>query len=289
MKQFSINTLERLTGIKAHTIRIWEKRHQLFDPVRTQTNIRVYSLGDLRKLLNISLLVKNGARISALVRLDESEILKQLQGLKEELQMELAINQLLLSMYTSDVETMEDTLNSYVQCWGIDVTISSVIIPFMKKVELLCYYNNSAEVHFAVTAIRQKLILGIETTGHPQSTSCSAILFLPKGEHFDLILLYMAYLLKKNGVKVLYLGTNVSEPSLVKVALDKKPDLFYTYKFPRQKMNRQFFMPEELAGQLEAQYYVVSSDEDSKTEGTNLLALEDFETAVTAVEHAIAS
>jgi DNA-binding transcriptional MerR regulator len=230
-----ISKLAQFSGIKAHTIRIWEKRYYLQTPYR-EGNHRNYSLEQLKHFLNISLLVQNGYKISRLALLDTDSVSGKAKSLTEaEARHGFLVNQLIVSMNHSDTDSFEDTLDNCVYEWGIQTSIEEIILPFMYKVGLLSYYSNRGEVHFVVTAIRNKLILGIEKVVQAQLARKKALLFLPKDEHFDLILLYLNYQLKKAGYKVLYLGTNVSEASLKEVILEKSPEVLYTYIVPSTK------------------------------------------------------
>lgn len=134
-----------------------------------------------------------------------------------------------MHMYASNTDELEAVLDESMMAWGIDATIEKVIISFLERTETLSYRDTSIEAHFAVTAIRRKLILGIEHAKPVAADAKTALLFLPKGEHFDLILLYMCYVLKNKGVKVFYLGTNISLENLKLVYKDKLPDSLYCY------------------------------------------------------------
>jgi hypothetical protein len=121
-------------------------------------------------------------------------------------------------------------LDTSVEDWGVHTTIEQVIIPFLEKTGLLSYGDKSYETHLVVTAIRRKLILALETARPAViNNNLTALLFLPHGEHYDLILLYMAYVLLLKGIKVFYLGTNVPDEQLKELIADRKPDLLYTY------------------------------------------------------------
>jgi DNA-binding transcriptional MerR regulator len=249
MTRFSIKELERFSGVKAHTIRIWELRFKLFSPERSLGNVRRYSLHDVRRLMNIALLQKNGCRISVLAQLDAVGLDQKLQELVEmESRQCSAINHLILYMY-HDIEKFEDVLDSCVLYWGIDVTIKKIILPFLEKTELLSYKDKSCETHFAVTAIRKKIIYGIENRKDMVPASTSALLFLPEGEHYDLFLLYMTYILKQKGIRVLYLGTDISAKNLNRIIEEKKPDLLFTYI-----TNPQRFKLHGFAAQLDCQH-----------------------------------
>ncbi len=230
MRQFSIKELERFSDIKAHTIRTWENRYAVLKPGRNSGNIRNYCLDDVRSLLNISLLTKNGFRISQLVRLKVEDMAAKIESLKDErAQQEKSINSLITCMFSNDIDEFECCLDTCVADWGIDTTIQKIIIPFLEKVDILSYKDNSTEVHFAVTAVRKKLIIGIEHIKTAPKTAKSALFFLPKGEHYDLLLLYMTYITKSKGLRILYLGTNVPKENLEQVIKDKRPDYLFTY------------------------------------------------------------
>lgn len=229
MTSFSIKEMEQISGVKAHTLRIWELRHRLFEPQRSNTNIRSYSLHDLRYLLNITLLLDNGHRISKIAVRTGSDIQRAVNFLEgDKNRQSMAVHRLLIYMYT-DIEKFEDTLDSCVLCWGIDTTIKKIILPFMEKARLLSYKDKNFETHFAVTALRKKLIVGIEKEKNAAASQQTALLFLSQGDHYDLFLLYMTYFLKREGIRVLYLGTDVCVKSLKSILEAKKLDSLYTY------------------------------------------------------------
>src|SRR5690349_13902948 len=131
-KLFSIKDLERFSGIKAHTIRIWELRYNVLSPERSVGNVRHYTISDVDRILKISLLQKSGYKISVLVHLSPEEIDNNIQTLVNEECMQIrAINHLIYFMY-SDIEKFEEVLDSCVLCWGIDTTIEKVIFPFLE-------------------------------------------------------------------------------------------------------------------------------------------------------------
>jgi DNA-binding transcriptional MerR regulator len=244
MRNFSIRHLERFSEIKAHTIRIWEQRFGVFQPYRTKTNLRYYSLHDVKLLLDISLLVKNGHRISTLATTDEVSIATKIKSLtSEKARRDKLINQLIVCMFSHDVEQFEDLLDSCVLSWDVDITVKEVVIPFLERVELLSYNDNSSEAHFAVTAIRRKIMLALERVNPSVRTNKSALLFLAEGEHYDLMLLYLSYVFKKGGINVWYLGTNISRDSLEPVLNLKRPDYLVTYIPQKQKFKLNALAP----------------------------------------------
>ncbi|MES2703002.1 MAG: MerR family transcriptional regulator [Bacteroidota bacterium] len=229
-KSFSIKELERFSGIKAHTLRAWEKRYGLFDPERMGNNVRAYTLEHVMQLLSLSLLVEYGHQISKISGMEAGELGVRVAALKsDEARQKNIIARLIVTMFTSETEEFEAALDSAIVLWGTGPTVHRVIMPFLEKVHILSYTDTSTEAHFVVTAIRKKLILAIEKAKTPPPDSQSALLFLPEGEHYDLLLLYLSYVLKSKGLKVLYLGTNISVDNLLRAVLTKAPDYVYSY------------------------------------------------------------
>jgi MerR family transcriptional regulator, light-induced transcriptional regulator len=267
MRTFSINDLERMSGIRAHTIRAWEHRYQLLQPQRTDGNTRLYVLADVQALLDIVLLLGEGFRISEIAHYGAAELQEKIKIITTEKNEFLkAVHHLIIYKYKLDIEKFEEVLDSCCLQWGIDVTIEYIILPFLEKINLLAYTDGGADTHFAVTAIRQKIILGIEKTTVTAKPFYTALLFLPKGEHYDLILLYMAYSLKKKGAQVLYLGTNVPLASLETVLMQKAPDQLYTYiaQPPKPDLHRlSCFVAEQLP---QTTFFAAVADVDITTQ-----------------------
>ena len=229
MRFFSIRELERLSGIKAHTIRIWESRYAAFSPLRTAANIRLYSIADLEHLLNLSLLNRR-YRISKLMTAERSALEAECEALQDrDHKLDMAINSLLVYMYTEDIDQFDKLLDQCITQWGADKAFARILLPFLEKADILSYSSNGPDVHFVVTAIRRKIISRIEGLNSPPSRQEKVLLFLPQGEHYDIILLYMHYLLRRHGVHVFYLGTNISLDNLEKVAGDKRPSKLFSY------------------------------------------------------------
>jgi MerR family transcriptional regulator, light-induced transcriptional regulator len=231
MKTFSIADLEQYTFLKTHTLRIWEQRFGIIKPERTKSNIRYYSKEELAFLLDLSLLGRYGYKISSLASLDKTSIKQKIFELKEDsARLEQKLNELIVCMFSLNIEDFELILDSAVAHWGIDRTVEELILPFLKRIELYSFKNRTtSEYHFVTTAVRKKLILAIERTSASESIFKSVLLFLPEGEHYDLLLLYLNYHLRKKGVNVLYLGTNVSPQNLQHVVQKKKPHVVIGY------------------------------------------------------------
>ena len=232
MNAFTIKDLENLSGVKAHTIRIWEQRYSFLKPQRTKTNIRYYSCEELKAILNIALLNKYGFKISHIDRMCSTEMQEKLVSLSHvQAQQERLLNELLHYMVDFDMFRFEQLLNQQIAIRGIDKTITQLIFPFLEKIGILWVTNNinPAQEHLVTNIIRQKLMVGIECCDQDFCVEKTAILFLPEGEHHELGLLYINYLLKKQGISVLYLGANVPMKDVEFVAKLKKPEFLYTH------------------------------------------------------------
>jgi DNA-binding transcriptional MerR regulator len=221
MAVYSIKDLEKLSGIQAHTIRIWEKRYQLVRPKRTGTNIRVYTDEDLKRLLNVAILNSNGLKISKIARLSDNEVKEKILQLTEEVgKVENQIDSLVFSMIELNEHKFEKQLARLIMQIGFDDTITKVIYPFLHKVGILWQTGNinPAQEHFISNLIRQKLFVAIDSVFTDDAPDKKHfILFLPEGELHDISLLYFAYLIKKSGHHIIYLGQTVPFEDLVEV------------------------------------------------------------------------
>lgn len=232
MNAFTIKDLENLSGIKAHTIRIWEQRYSFLSPQRTETNIRYYSNDELQKILNIALLNKYGYKISHIDRMTSAEINEKILSLSQaEAQQERVVNELIHHMVNVNMEAFEQVVDSYVRVRGIEKAIMLILFPFLERVGILWLTNhiNPAQEHLVTNIIRQKLIVGIDGIRSMVHTRKTILLFLPEGEHHELGLLFVYYLLKSRGVNVLYLGANVPMKDVEYVANLKNPDFLYAH------------------------------------------------------------
>jgi len=231
MNAFTIKDLENLSGVKAHTIRIWEQRYSFLKPQRTDTNIRYYSNEELKTILNVALLNKFGYKISHINKMDAEEINRNIVTLSYNVaQQEHIVNELISYMIDLEVEAFEELLDNNIRAKGIETIINDVIFPFLEKIGILWLTSNinPAQEHLVTNIIRQKLVVGIEDTVTKVVGDKLALLFLPEGEHHELGLLYVHYLLKTRGVKTLYLGANVPLADLNFIGQLKKPDYLYS-------------------------------------------------------------
>ncbi len=232
MDTYTVTQVETLTGIKAPTLRIWERRYDFPRPMRTPTNIRYYSDAQLRKLLNISILLKNGYRISGLSKMPDAEI----HGLVYEILANPSargksyIYALTGAMLEMNEEAFNRVFQAYCQKKGLLTTMDRLIYPFLRHVGLLWVTNKAfpAQEHFISNLIRQKIVSAIENLPDVDVDAPTILLFLPEDEYHDIGLLLANYIAKNLGWKVYYLGQNV--PSLnIKPAVEIiKPQLMMT-------------------------------------------------------------
>ncbi len=233
MMHYSINDLEKITGIKAHTIRMWEKRYNAVQPERTSTNIRYYKDCDLKKLLNISTLNKHGIKISHIIRMCQEEINEKILELSNSAtDFESYINSLVVAMIELNEDSFEKILSNSLIKIGFEKTVTHVLYPFLEKVGVLWLVGtiNPAQEHFIVNLIRQKLIVAIdgqEKVDHENAKTF--LLFLPENELHELGLLFYTYLIKKKGHKVIYLGQSVPYNDLIEVLKIRNAHYLFTY------------------------------------------------------------
>jgi len=229
---FTIRDIENLSGIKAHTIRIWEQRYTFLKPKRSDTNIRFYTNDDLKIILGTALLNKFGYKISQISKMGYEAMFENVLSLTNaEAKGTIIVNQLLECMVELNVETFENILKNCITASGIEKTILQIIYPFLDKVGILWLTNriNPAQERLVSNVIRQKIIVGIDSLPTKKTSSVKVCLFLPEGEYHELSLLFVAYLLKKKGIPVIYLGANIPFEELKKVTSAKKPDYLYTH------------------------------------------------------------
>jgi len=232
MNAFTIKDLENLSGIKAHTIRIWEQRYSFLKPQRSNTNIRYYCNDELKTVLNIALLNKYGFKISHIDKMSHKELEEKIISLSQvEAHQERMINEMLHHMIDLNMQEFEEVIDRYIMQKGIDKAITYLVFPFLEKIGILWMTNHIqvAQEHLVSNVIRQKLIMGIESAIPHFALAKTVMLFLPEGEHHELGLLYLYYHLKTRGVRILYLGANVPLKDLEYVAGFKKPDYLFTH------------------------------------------------------------
>ena len=217
---FSIKDLENISGIKAHTIRIWEKRHGILSPSRTNTNIRRYSLISLQKLLNITLLYNHGFKISKIASLekDEIQIMVREIALKSNSE-QVAINALKLSMVNFDTSLFDATYEEILLQNDFEFVFTNVFMPLMSELGILWQTNaiSPSHEHFVTNLIKQKIHIQTEFLQKDfiaKENSMLFVLFLPEDEIHDLGILFLNYFILKNGFRTIFLGQSLQTESL---------------------------------------------------------------------------
>lgn len=232
MSSYTIKDLEKISGIKAHTIRIWEQRYQFLQPQRTETNIRTYSSDELKTILNVSLLNKYGFKISHIDKMSAEQMEDKILSLNQiDAQKERVVNALIKEMVSLNMANFERQMDTYIGQKGIEKTIIEIIFPFMERVGILWITNhiNPAQEHLATNVIRQKIILGIEKLPPVLNYSKRIVLFMPEGEYHEIGLLYVHFLLKQRGFYIDYLGANVPMVDLRYLSEFHKVDYLYCH------------------------------------------------------------
>lgn len=230
MSTYSIKDLEQLSGIKAHTLRIWEQRYNLLQPKRTDTNIRFYDDDDLKLILNVALLNENGVKISKIASMAPNELREEVMRLTERsLTHDDQIHALTICMIEMDEERFDKILSTNILKLGFEQTMLNIIYPFMSKIGLLWQTGaiNPAHEHFISNLVRQKLIVAIDGQ-ITQGGGKKFLLFLPEGELHEISLLFASYLIKSKGHKVIYLGQSTPNDDLLSVFKLHQPDYLLT-------------------------------------------------------------
>ncbi len=210
---FTIRDLENISGIKAHTIRIWEKRYNLLQPNRTETNIRYYSSESLMKLLNVALLNKHNYKISKIAQMSENQFITNARELAFKFAVnDEAINAFKMSMFQFDKVLFNNTYNRLLQKKTFRQIFKEVFIPFLNQIGLLWQTKTlmPAHEHFISNLIIQKIQLNTEKLEHAATnTDYTYVLFLPDGEIHEIGLMYLNFELVLRGSQTIYLGQSL--------------------------------------------------------------------------------
>lgn len=228
---YSIKDLEVLSGVKAHTIRIWEKRYHLLTPARTDTNIRYYNDTDLRRILNVSLLVKSGFKISKVAKWEESMLTKTVLEITEKHTAEPDyVERLILHMLNFDNIGFYKLVNEIIQAKGFEEAMVKVFFVLFERIGTYWQVGSifPAQEHYVTSILRQKVIAETDKLGVENRNGLNMLFFLPEGELHEMSLLFYAFLARKYGYNVIYLGQFVPFNDLVKVQNHIKIDFVFT-------------------------------------------------------------
>ena len=232
---FSIKDLENISGIKAHTLRIWEKRYNLLSPERTQTNIRRYSLLNLQKLLNITLIYKHGYKISKIARIDNAELPAVVREVTLKSNSEqVSINALKLAMINFDNFLFDSIFNKILTKNDFTFIYVNVFLPLMNELGILWQTNaiSPSHEHFVTNLIKQKIHIQTEKaqkTLTPKDNYKVFVLYLPENEVHELSILFLNYYILKHGFKTIFLGQSLPAKSLENILSVNENLVFVTH------------------------------------------------------------
>jgi DNA-binding transcriptional MerR regulator len=228
LKRFSISDIETLTGIKAHTLRIWEQRYNFFTSKRSETNIRYYDSEDLRLLQNIATLNHNGYKISKISKMDSAEIDRLVNQLvQNQYNFGAQVQILCNAALRLDEYEFQEKLNLCILEMGFKQAMQDVVFPFLRKIGFMRQVKTVAIAHerFALHHVCNKVIS--ETAKIPLIKAIDGnqyLLFLPINEEQEISLLFIKYLIKESQQSVLYLGAHVSIADLLDAITIYQPD-----------------------------------------------------------------
>lgn len=236
MSVYSIKELGLISGIKPHTIRIWEKRYNILKPLRSDTNIRYYDDNQLKKLLNVCALINSGMKISAIGALSQKNILVEMDKIiaaafKKKNQFDTIIPQLIIAISTFDEAHFEKIFFNATQKFGLTKTYLNIIYPTLVRIGLMWTKSDimPAQEHFFSNLFKQKLYAAIDVLPIPKSSNQTWVLFLNPQEEHEIGLLFANYILRKQGKKVVYLGPKVPYDNLRLVIQQFKTTHVYTF------------------------------------------------------------
>jgi DNA-binding transcriptional MerR regulator len=241
---YSIKDLEIISGVKAHTIRIWEKRYELLEPSRTDTNIRYYSDADLRKILNVSALVKNGYKISKVAKFNDEQIKESVFGIyKNSTSEEDFIERLILYMLNFDNIGFYNMVNEIIERKGFENAMDKVFFELFQRIGAYWQVGSifPAQEHYVANLLRQKLIVEIDKFDINKHNGTTILFFLHEDELHEIGLLFYSYLARKIGYNIIYLGQIVPFDDLAKTRNHTKIDYVFTSfinPIPREELEQ---------------------------------------------------
>jgi len=232
MSNYSIKDLEQLSGIKAHTLRIWEQRYNIIAPKRTDTNIRTYDDRDLKLVLNIALLKDHGYKISEISKLSLEEMNREVVKISDrQLNYPDQIHALTISMIDLDEDRFEKIISTNILQFGFENTIINIVYPFLSRLGTLWVTGSvgPAQEHFISNLIRQKIIVAIDGQVSKQRPNGKTyMLFLPEGEMHEISLLFASYIIRARYNRVIYLGQSLPFSELEFAYNVHQPDYIFS-------------------------------------------------------------
>jgi DNA-binding transcriptional MerR regulator len=232
MGQYSIKDLEKVSGIKAHTIRVWERRYGILPQHRTKTNRRRYGDNELKRMINISILHRNGFKISNIAKFSGAEIEEKVTFLsKDTNRSDTQIDALIMAMFDHNEQDVKELLMRYILNHGIEDTFTDLVFPLLDRIGIM-WHTGSADIgleHFISNIFRERIISSIDSIAPgPKPGGKRVILFLPENELHEIALLYFNYIIRKLGHESLYLGQSTPLASVVNLNDQWKADIIIT-------------------------------------------------------------
>ena len=245
MAVYSIKDLQNLSGIKAHTLRVWEQRYKLIEPSRTKTNIRFYEDHQLKLILNIAILNRNGFKISKIASMEPHEIEHKVEAIADvNFSYDTQVDALSLAMMNLDEWQFDKILSTNIRENCFEQTMTELVFPFLDRLSLMWLAGSVTRIHehFITNLFRQKLNAAIDATPIANHADCKKfLLYLPEDEPNELILLFMHYLLKIRKFRVIYLGVQISQADIMQAVAACQPDFVFSVineNMPRQSVRQ---------------------------------------------------
>ncbi|HET8803308.1 MAG TPA: MerR family transcriptional regulator [Aequorivita sp.] len=256
MNSLTIAQLSQFSGIKPHTIRIWEQRYQALSPTRSAGNTRTYSGLDLKRLLNIVSLMGSDHKVAELCSMNNealNSLIKNLYSLENSENSNHFVLQLLSAGMDFDESSFQKIFSHCLLRFGVDGTYKNVIYPLLNRIGLMWSSDMlpPAYEHFMCNLMRQKLLTAIDSLPSPKEASPKWLLFLPEDEYHEMGLLYANYVARKNGVNTVYLGASVPLTTLGFAIENFNPDallLFFIHRDFPEKVNAYLAEIDKLSG-----------------------------------------
>lgn len=268
MNQFSISQLSQLSGIRAHTIRIWEQRYNALSPHRSEGNTRYYDNSQLRRLLNIVSLMGEGHKVSELCTLSDQELFSRVREF-DSLRLpkgpeEYYISQLLSAAMDFDEWYFEKVFGHCLLRLGMKDTYIKILHPLMIRMGIMWSQGtlSPAYEHFNSNLLRQKMLTAIDSLPPPPAEAEGWLLFLPENEFHELGLLFAQYIIKSKGKRAVYLGANLPKESILPAIEQTKPEnllLFFVHKDLPERI--QYYL-DDLASQCPSKNIYISGHPD---------------------------
>jgi DNA-binding transcriptional MerR regulator len=254
MNKFSIKAVERLSGIKAHTLRVWEQRYGIVQPSRKQSKHRYYTNDDLKALLKVVFLYKKGHKIRSLAALNQEALDTLIQEQPNpSADLSLALMQAIEAVLDLDEVRFDCIINSFARQYGFEYTMVELLFPLLNRIGMMWLTDNvvPGQEHFTSHLITRKILKAIDDLeGNKLQRKGLVMMFNPPGEFHEIPLLFMHYLLRRNGYQTIYLGSNVAPPALESFCQRHQP----THLFVHMTANLQPADPSSYLLQLSEQF-----------------------------------